>query len=267
LSEAPEDLDETVPSHIAFQTWEANGESLASVEQRIHDGITGVAELHQRADDYLDAFEAFFPEARPKIGGELMEIGPGVGYIMEAALRRYAPSRFVGLDVAAGMIDKAKERLARDSVDTRAIEFVHYDGVNVPLPSDSFDFIYSVASLLHAPRAFCFRALMEAHRLIKPSGAVCIELVAYSHFETHMTRERFAREIDQQVRGTEGHWHHYYTSEEIEAVLRYGVGVEQLRVRERGGSLFFCFWGSSSVAVSPHGRRRRRMTRRRARST
>ncbi len=229
-------------SHAAFQTWEARNESLDAVESRIHDGVPP-DKLHQRADDYLDTFEGLYPRSRPRRGADLMEIGVGVGYIMEAALRRYSPRKIVGLDIAAGMIDKARERLERDSVHTRAIEFVHYDGVTVPLPSNSLDFIYSVASLQHAPRPYCFRAMMEAYRLVKPSGCVYVHLLAYSHFREHMTPELFSQEVDRQIQGGEGHWHHYYSADELDAVLRYGIGVRNLRIREQWGSLFVCFDG------------------------
>jgi SAM-dependent methyltransferase len=232
--------DDREHSHPAFRTWEARDESLTAVESRIHDGVPR-EQLHRRADEYLDIFEALFPESRPPPGARLMEVGPGVGYIMEAALRRYSPKKIVGLDIAAGMIEKAQQRLERDGVDVRAIEFVHYDGARAPLPSDSFDFIYSVASLQHAPRPYCFRAITEAHRLIKPSGDVFIQLLSYSHFKEHITPELFDQEIERQIRGDEDHWHHYYAAEEIDAVLRYGIGVKRLRVREQGGSLFVCF--------------------------
>lgn len=173
-----------------------------------------------------------------------MEIGVGVGYVMQAAVRRYAPEKMVGLDIASGMIDKARQRLERDAVGTQAFEFLHYNGVDVPWPSASFDLIYSVASLQHAPRSYCFRAMMEANRLIKPSGFVYIHLLAYSHFKDHMTPELFSQEVDRQIQGREEHWHHYYSKDEIEAVLTYGIGVKQLRVNEEGGSLFICFQGA-----------------------
>jgi SAM-dependent methyltransferase len=234
--------DEFSP-HVAFRTWEAKNESLNNIEARIHDGVPH-EQLHRRADDYLDSFENLFPEARPRTGAYLMEIGVGVGYVMQAAVRRYAPEKMVGLDIASGMIDKARQRLERDAVDTQAFEFLHYNGVDVPWPSASFDLIYSVASLQHAPRPYCFRAMMEANRLIKPSGFVYIHLLAYSHFKDHMTPELFSQEVDRQIQGREEHWHHYYSKDEIEAVLTYGIGVKQLRVNEEGGSLFICFQGA-----------------------
>ncbi len=45
---------------------------------------------------------------------QVLEVGSGLGYIMEAAVKILNPSRIVGLDVAANMIGKARERLARD---------------------------------------------------------------------------------------------------------------------------------------------------------
>ena len=85
---------------------------------------------------------------------------------------------------------------------------------------------------------------MEASRLIKPSGFVYIHLLAYSHFKDHMTPELFSQEVDRQIQGREEHWHHYYSKDEIEAVLTHGIGVKQLRVNEDGGSLFICFQGA-----------------------
>lgn len=227
-------------THIAFDTWDIGSETLESVEARIHDGVSR-GELHRRASGYLDALDGFFPKSCPPAGSVMMEIGSGVGYIMEAALRRYQPKRIVGLDVAAGMISMAKQRLARDLVDVSAISFAHYDGIDMPFPDESVDHIYSVASLQHAPRAYCFRALMEAHRVVRRGGAVRIHLLAYSHFRGNVTLDSFRDEVDRQVHNRLGHWHHYYSAEEIESVLRYGIGASDIGVREHAGSLYICY--------------------------
>lgn len=226
--------------HAAFRTWDAGSEPLESIEARIHDGAS-IAHLRDRAAAYLDILGGMFPEAMPAKGEAIMEIGSGVGYILEEALRRYQPSRMVGLDVAAGMIAKAKERLARDGVDTSRVEFVHYDGVTAPIPDGTFDLIYSVASLQHAPRAYCFQALLEAQRLVKPGGHVCIHLIAYSHFKKHMTPFLFRHELSQQIQGAEGHWHHYYTMDELNSVLQHGMNAKEHEVREFDGSLYLTF--------------------------
>jgi len=228
------------PVHVAFRTWDAASEPLESVEARIHDGVP-LDQLRARAAGYLEIFHRPYPHARVARQPEVMEIGSGVGYVMEAALHRYRPSRIVGLDVAAGMIQKARERLRRDGVDHPGIGFAHYDGVHAPFPDDSFDLIYSVASLQHAPRPYCFRALMEAYRMVRPGGTVFIHLLACSHFRRHMTPELFRAEIDRQIAMREGHWHHYYSADELDAVARQGLGIRSPGIRELGGSLYLYF--------------------------
>lgn len=228
------------PAHIAFKTWEAQGESLEPVEARIHDGAP-VTLLKERAAGYLQTFHDLFPAIRIANAPSVLEIGSGVGYIMEAAINRYQPSRITGLDVAAGMIEKARERLRRDGLDGPGVDFVHYDGVDAPLKDNSFDLIYSVACLQHAPRPYCYRALMEAQRMIRPGGTVMIHLLAYTHFREHMTPDLFRSEIEQQIGMHEGHWHHYYSLDELDAVSRHGLGIRSPLIEERAGSLYLVF--------------------------
>lgn len=232
-----EDKSPLANAHVAFDTWDIQSETLESVEARIHDGASK-DDLHARARGYLETLDAFFPESRPPGGSVMMEIGSGVGYIMEAALHRYQPKKIIGLDVAAGMIAMAKRRFARDGVDSAAISFTHYDGIDMPFADGSVDHIYSVASLQHAPRAYCFRALMEAHRVVKKGGAVRIHLLAYSHFRDNVTLDSFRDEVDRQVHNRPGHWHHYYSAEEIESVLKHGIGASNIKVKEHMGSLY-----------------------------
>jgi hypothetical protein len=77
--------------------------------------------------------------------------------------------------------------------------------------------------------------------MLKPGGFACIHLLSYGHFREHMTPALFRAEVDQQIAGREGHWHHYYGVEEMEAVLAYGMAARDPRVREHAGSLYFCF--------------------------
>jgi SAM-dependent methyltransferase/ectoine hydroxylase-related dioxygenase (phytanoyl-CoA dioxygenase family) len=226
--------------HVAFETWEGKDESLESVEMRIHDGVPREA-LHDRASGYLNAFEIFFPHTKPKAGSSIMEIGSGTGYIMQAALQRYAPKRLIGLDVAAGMIEHARARFARDGIRDPAIEFRHYDGYDMPYETGSLDHIYSVAALQHAPRPYCLRAMLEAHRVVRPGGRVWIHLLAYSHFRDHVTPAGFAAELHQQIRGLEGHWHHYYSVDELDSIVRYGIGASDIEIREHLGSIFVSY--------------------------
>src|SRR6185437_6705036 len=129
----------------AAKTWDATQETLQSVIARIHDGYP-IDRMEQRADEYVNnIFERFhyieIPQ-RPAI----LEIGSGVGFIMQGILRRIPDARITGLDIAKGMIAKAKERL-RDHPDFKsgALAFREYNGERIPFNDDSFDLVYSVA--------------------------------------------------------------------------------------------------------------------------
>src|ERR1700690_3830 len=99
--------------HAAFKAWDRASESLETTELRIHDG-TPLKGLRERADWYLNTLRQIFPWSVPKQDAVLMEVGSGLGYLMQAAAEKYGPRRVIGLDVAPSMIAKAKARLERD---------------------------------------------------------------------------------------------------------------------------------------------------------
>src|SRR5215831_19264406 len=141
------------------QTW-VQPSTLDALNTRIHDGVP-VEELAQRAADRRDlCFEELFPYARPTEGARVLELGPGVGWIMEAMLARYPIDEIVGLDVSAVMVEHAQERWS----DPRA-SYLVYGGLQVPLADDSFDNIYSIACLQHIEKHHAFLVLKEMVRL------------------------------------------------------------------------------------------------------
>src|SRR4051794_12634463 len=164
---------------IAARTWDKE-RSLEDTSKAIHDGARGEEELLSRARDYVSrVLFGNFPQAVPPAGASILEIGSGLGWIMEAMrgfLDDYgcAPERVLGLDIAPNMIRQAQERLGSDS----QMSFVLYDGVTVPLPDESFDLVYSVAALQHIPRPFVFNLFFEAMRLLKPTGMAVFHLLS-----------------------------------------------------------------------------------------
>jgi len=109
------------------QAW-VRPSTLESLNRRIHDGVP-LEELGARAADRRDTFfELLFPYARPAEGSKVLELGPGVGWIMEAMLDRYPIGEITGLDVSPVMIEQAQERWHDDRA-----KYVLYDGLHVPL--------------------------------------------------------------------------------------------------------------------------------------
>jgi ubiquinone/menaquinone biosynthesis C-methylase UbiE len=224
--------------HDAFKAWDRATEELEATEMRIHDGAPR-ERLRDRAHEYLDALRQRFPWSMPAPGAVVMEIGSGVGYVLEAALTELAPRQIIGLDVAPSMIMKAKERLRRDAVQAGHVSFLLYDGVSVPLSDGSVDYVYSVATLQHVPRVYVYNLLFEIKRILSPSGFCALHLLSTSHIQNSCFT--FAQEIDNQLRGRDTHWHHFYSFDELLHVLADGLGAKQVDVVADQGSIWASF--------------------------
>src|SRR5262245_57777232 len=151
----------------AAGTW--NEGDLASIMLRIHDGEP-IDKVEIRADSLAHKLISLSPPDYLKPGATIMEIGSGVGMIMEAMNKRLTamgldPAGVIGLDIADQMIKRAKERMGGEKP---PYSFLHYNGVNVPRAAASLDMIYSVAALQHIPKPFVYNLFLECRRLLRP---------------------------------------------------------------------------------------------------
>jgi 2-polyprenyl-3-methyl-5-hydroxy-6-metoxy-1,4-benzoquinol methylase len=210
------------------KTW-VQPSGLDALNRRIHDGVP-VEHLAERAAERRDlCFEELFPYARPAEGAKVLELGPGVGWIMEAMLERYPIAEIVGLDVSEVMIEAAQQRWT----DPRA-SYVAYDGLRVPLADDTFDNVYSIACLQHIEKHHAFLVMQELVRLLKPGGHGTLHLMSIHHLP--ITRASFEQECWKHVWNANTHWMHYYSYDEIVVLFSYALGVTDLDVK---------FWGTS----------------------
>jgi ubiquinone/menaquinone biosynthesis C-methylase UbiE len=234
----------TVTAHpellAASKVWNRADLSLEEVEAWIHDYPPKVHdELPVRADGYVDAMFNLFPYAKIRDGATIMEIGSGVGYLMEGILRHTVAEgvdieRVIGLDIAENMIARARGRVAHQP----KLDFLHYDGVVVPMRDQSLDFIYSVASLQHVPRQYVFNLFFEIRRLLKKDGFTIIHLLGYKHL-LNPASPPWELLVDLQVKNSsEEGWLSYYSAEEIDTVLR-ATGFRHVDVKD-GVSIWFC---------------------------
>jgi 2-polyprenyl-3-methyl-5-hydroxy-6-metoxy-1,4-benzoquinol methylase len=214
----------------------------------IHDGVTTEDGLVKRGDSYIQFLFSPFPDLKLETGFRALEIGSGLGYIMEA-MERYArlqglqAGRIIGLDIAAPMLEKAKARLSG-----RPFEFLQYDGVHIPLADGSLDFVYSIASLQHIPKPFVYNLFFEIKRLLSPTGFSLLHLIGFSHIPHAL--HPWADIVRDQVK--EGQrsvgWIYFYSAEELRWVLGEGTGFEEVRVVEVGEALAVAL---SNVSSSP----------------
>jgi len=93
---------------------------------------------------------------------DVFEAGCGTGLLLReaAGIARSA----VGLDLSRGMLAPARER---------GLKVVQGSLTDVPLPSASFDLVYSMKVLAHVPPIE--RAVTELARLVRPGGHLLLE--------------------------------------------------------------------------------------------
>ena len=222
------------PMHEAFKTWDTPEESLESVEARIHDGAAR-DELHARAAQYARHILAV-PWLALRPTDLVVEIGSGVGYIMQGVAEAAGLASINGLDVARGMIAHAEERIRRDGLPPGRFRFHHYDGVHMPWRDGTVDLFYSVAAIQHIPKPFAYNLFLEAHRCLRPGGTAFLHLLGWDFVPKQYLS--FAEEVRNQVEGKTTHWHHYYDREELEALFTHGLGAPRRIVLQDGVSIW-----------------------------
>lgn len=213
--------------HDAFKVWNLADEPLEAVEARIHDGVPR-EKLLDRAAGYAVRISKAAPwlKVRPSDAAfEVVEVGSGVGYVMQAFAEQTGIDHVTGLDVAPTMVAQAKARLARDGLSPQRFRFQVYDGVTFPWGDGTIDLFYSVAAIQHIPKPYAYNVLLEMQRCLKPGGTAVVQLLTWDILARHHTG--FAEEIKNQIRGTTTHWHHFYDHIELEAILVHGLHASE----------------------------------------
>ena len=202
-------------------TWLAD-ESLESISRRIHDGVPE-DRLMERACGYRDWLFDTYPSARPDAETQVMELGSGVGWIMEAVLERFPVREIVGVDISANMVKRAEERFSDPNA-----RFVVYDGFHLPFEDNHFGTIYSVAAMQHIEKHVAFLLFEELHRVVSVGGHAVVHLLSVDHIPEGVTSYR--EECWNHVRNVPTHWHHYYSFDELFVLFSRVIGVDELDI-------------------------------------
>jgi len=106
--------------------------------------------------------------AAKRVGGRILEVGVGTGI----SLPDYSPdNRIVGIDLSAGMLRKARQRVAALSLsNVESLEVM--DAEHLAFPDASFDVVVAnhVISTLPHPQA----GLDECARVLRPGGELIL---------------------------------------------------------------------------------------------
>ncbi len=106
----------------------------------------------------------------------VLDVGAGTGNLWLENAPRLKGSYLVLGDLSPGMLDSARERLARAAVSAR---FTGLDAQSLPFATASFDVVLANHMLYHVPDRP--RALAEVHRVLAPGGTFYTATNGWSH--------------------------------------------------------------------------------------
>jgi ubiquinone/menaquinone biosynthesis C-methylase UbiE len=103
--------------------------------------------------------------------GQVLEIGPGPGYVGLEWLKQAPGARLTGLEISPDMIALAERN--RDSYGfSQRVSYVQGDSQAMTFPDNQFDGVFSNGSMHeweHPEKIF-----NESYRVLKPGGVICI---------------------------------------------------------------------------------------------
>jgi len=103
-------------------------------------------------------------------GFEVLDLGTGSGFLAFPLAQRYPESHFAGIDIVAQTLGNNTEKAKRE--DLTNLDFVCYEGTDLPFEDDMFDVIVTRYSLHHFPEIV--KTFEEIARVLKPCGQLFI---------------------------------------------------------------------------------------------
>ncbi len=103
--------------------------------------------------------------------GNVLEIGPGPGYLGLEWLKRSPGSMLTGCEISPAMIRLANKN-AREYGLESSVHYVEGNSMSMPFEDSSFDAVFSNGSLHEWENPS--RVFEEIHRVLKPDGLYCI---------------------------------------------------------------------------------------------
>jgi len=109
-----------------------------------------------------------------RAGAVIVDLGAGTGTLARAAVGRWATVRAVAVDPSEGMLEAGRAEATRTlgAPAERRLRWVRAPADRLPLPDRSADVVVSSFAVQHLPSRIA--GLREAHRILRPGGAIAI---------------------------------------------------------------------------------------------
>ena len=118
----------------------------------------------------LKMASAMLPTGVPKMA---LDVACGTGDVAFRLHELFPKTHVTGIDLSAGMLKIAKEKLAdMDVEDQHHITFIEGDSLKMPFPDETFDLVtvaYGVRNFERLEDGY-----REMHRVMKPRGVICV---------------------------------------------------------------------------------------------
>lgn len=132
--------------------------AVAASFSRAASSYDSVAQLQRDVGEQL----LTYLDAAPAAVDTVLDLGCGTGYFCAPLKARYPEARYLGLDLAAGMVEYARKRCEAGG------EWLVADAESLPLASESIDLIFSSLTVQWCARPR--HLLAELSRILKPGG-------------------------------------------------------------------------------------------------
>ncbi len=161
-----------------------------------------LAEIYSRTAAFYDAVAQPFQEqtklavlalADPGVSGRLLELAVGTGWLFERLVARFAASRVAGVELAAGMLDVARQRLGAKAGE---VALALADATALPFAPQTFGAIVSTYMLEVLPQAAIEAVLAECRRVLRPGGSLAVASLTEGRGADHGISEDWRRRFE-----------------------------------------------------------------------
>ena len=172
-------------------------------------------EARSSTPEYLAVQSAILETLGLRPGERCLDIGSGTGFLVgEMAKLVGSAGRVAAVDTSSPLLAHARERVRRLGV-ADWVDFREADATALPFPDGAFEVVTSIQVFEYVPDIF--RAVTEAHRVLRPGGRL---VLADMDWETFVVQTDDPELMARVARVWSGHLAHNHLPRRLAPLLR-----------------------------------------------